>query len=126
MKKIALILLFAALSATAYAEEKSAGTHGDFLRSKITAASPLDENGKTEIVDFVQGQYQSGVSFKDKWNSEWIGFFEATVNDPSKKMDAMKEEIKNYWNRKKHENRQAQEQARKDAIEFRGKMRAEL
>lgn len=122
-----LLMLFASLGvmAAARAEENSTlGTHGDFLRSKISAASPLSEKSKTELVEFTQGQYQNGVSFKDKWNADWIRFFEATANDPVKDIASMKQEIRQFWSDFKEKNKPAMENSRSDASDLRHKMRS--
>ena len=102
---------------------KSLGTHGDFLRSKIAASSPLSEEEKTVLVEFAQGQYQNGVSFKDKWNSDWVRFFQETANDPSQSLDTMKEAVRNYWKQKREENKASIQEAHQNSRDLRAKMR---
>lgn len=119
-----MLMLGAGLPAVSRAEEgKTFGTHGDFLRSKISAASPLTEEEKTALVEFTQGQYQSGVSFKDKWDSVWGRFFEENANDASKNLESMKAAIREYWEQKRLGNKPLLEEARAQSRDLRNKMK---
>jgi gas vesicle protein len=120
-----LLAGFGVLRVSGAEERETLGTHGDFLRSKISAASPLTEEEKTALVNFTQGQYQSGVSFKDKWNSGWGQFFEENANDASKNLESMKAAIREYWEQKRQENKPSLEEARAGARDLRYKMKRE-